>query len=76
MGDLEKSRDLKTVIIKTLDQVRMETNSVNVIRPCSSVVKNNIIAGRSTPRRSRLTHVRKIICYNCSKLRQIARECR
>ena len=56
MRDLETSKDLRTIIRK-LDQVRTETNNVNVIRSYSFVVKNNSIAGRPTPKRVRPTYV-------------------
>ena len=50
MRDLETSKDLK-IMIRKLDQVRTETNNVNVIRSFSSVVKNNSNAGRPTPKK-------------------------
>ena len=75
MRDLETSKDLK-IMIKKLDQVRTETNNVNVIRSFSSVVKNNSNAGRPTPKRVEPTYLRTMTCYNCEKQGHIARECR
>ena len=50
MRDHETSKYLKPMI-KKLDQIRTETNNINVIRSYSPVVKNNTVAGRPTPRR-------------------------
>ena len=75
MRDLETLKDLKTMIRK-LDQVKTEINNANVIRSYSSVVKNNSIAGRPTPKRVGPTYLRTMTCYNCEKQGHIARECR
>ena len=57
MRNLETSKGLRTMI-KKLDQVRTEINNVNIIGSYSSVVKNNNIIGRLTPRRVVLKEIK------------------
>ena len=74
MRYLGSSKDLK-IMIRKLDQVRTETNNVNVIMSYSSEIKNYTIADRPTTVRSVPTEARTITCYNCEKQGHIARAC-
>ena len=67
MNEKILSNYLIYTMIRKLDQVRTQTNNVNVIQSYGSMVKNNTEAGRSKAGSSELTQVRKVIFSNCQK---------